>query len=115
LESENTLINFEHSIEHALEREVNAKRISIDRIFFLLELVLEVTPIPVVDLRVRIFGLRGLQLAQLRYFGVELRLDADDEIVDERLRCRAALCHLDFGLEIIPRFVAELQRGLVAT
>ena len=36
------------------------------------------------------------------------------EIVDERFRRGAALRHFDFGLEIVPRFVAELERDLVA-
>ncbi len=74
----------------------------------------EVAPIPLIDLRVRVLGFCNLELAQFRNLGVELRLNAGDEIVDEGLRRGPVLRHFDFGLEIIPRFVAELERDLVA-
>ena len=41
-------------------------------------------------------------------------LNPGDEVVDKGLGCGAGLGHFNFDLEIIPRFVAELERELVA-
>ena len=81
-QAEDALVDVEHSLERFLEREVNPERFVIDGVFLLLELVVVIAEVPDVDLRLRIVCLGGFQFAQLRHFGVELRLSAGDEIVD---------------------------------
>ena len=114
LQAEDALINGEHSIEHLLEREVITQRFLIDGVFLFLELVVVVAPIPNVDLRVRVVCVGSFHFLHGGNFRIELRLNARDETVDVGFGARAALRHLDFGLEIVPRLVAEEQRDLVA-
>ena len=114
LQTEDALINVEHSFEYFLEREKVAKRFGIDIVFLFLDLVAVVAPIPEADLRVRIVRVFGFHLLHLGDFGDEFRLNAFCQIIDVLFRARAGLGHFDLGLVIVPRFVTEPESDLVA-
>ena len=62
LQTENVLINVEHSVEHVLEREICPQRFLIDSIFLFVALVGVIAPVPHLDFGVRIVRIGGLQL-----------------------------------------------------
>ena len=52
-QAEDALVNREHAVQHALIREINAQLLGVHVVFFLLQLVAEITPVPDIDRRVR--------------------------------------------------------------
>ena len=112
-QAENALIDVEHSIEHFLEGEIRAQSFLVDVVFLFVPLVVVVTPVPHHDFGVGIVCIGSLQFLEFRYFAVEFRLDAGNQIVDVLFRIRAGFGHFDFCLVVVPRFVTEAQRDLV--
>src|SRR5439155_17034971 len=99
---------------HFLEREKRAERFGVDVILLFLELVGVVAPIPYADLSLGIVRILRFHFLERGDFGGELWLNARDQIVDVRFRTVAGLGHFNFGLVIVPGFVAEPERDLVA-
>ena len=93
-----------------------AQRLLIDGVFLFLELVLVIAPVPNLDSgRSGSFGVRSFHLLQLAATSAaNFGSIPADQIVDVFFRAGAGLGHFDFGLKIVPRFVAEAERDLVA-
>ena len=122
-QAEDALIDVEHPIERPLEGKINPQRVGIDGVFFFLEFVLEVAPIPDVDLRVGIFALRDLELAQLRDLGgvivndfIDMRKDRHRRIVERTDiglgGSRTML--VEFGFELRGTHAEVVQAALAA-
>ena len=113
LEPEDRLVDREHAAQHLLVREVDPERLGIDRVLLEDQLVLVVAPVRVVDLGVRVAGLLHLERAHLGDLGVELGLDALDQVLDELGRRGPVLRHLRLDPVVVPGGVAELERDRV--
>ena len=131
LQPEIVLVNAEHAFQYFLVREKYPQRFGVDEVAGLLDLVVVITPVPGVNDHRRRYGngdpfvsncgqgcsvqlvvcFEGLHLGHL---GGELRLGPGNEIVNELFRRRAGPGHLDLGLVVVPGFVAEGERDVVA-
>ena len=114
LQAEDALINGEHAIEHFLEREKCAQRFLIDGVFLFVQLVVHnsASPTPRSSRWDRLFQRpSSFVIPPLRF---KLGLNSGDQIADVLRGVRTSLGHFDFGLIVVPRFVTEPQRNLVA-